>query len=106
MLSVLPGSPGEAVSPCEQHHALGRWEFPPDASRLCGERKGDPSEMAGPQGMRRKECYQNSLQMQPRHQNGRELEQKDCSEGQTQAVSEYCFGHSCGDAYVKEKSHG
>lgn len=71
-----------------------------------GKRKGDPSEMAGPRAMRRKECYQNSLQEEPRHHNGRLLEEKACSEGGTPTISEYWFGHSCGDAYVKEKSQG
>lgn len=71
-----------------------------------GKRKGDPSGMAGPRVMRRKECYQNSLQKEPRHHNGRLLEEKACSEGGSPASSEYWFGHSCGDAYVKEKSHG
>lgn len=41
-----------------------------------GERKGEPSAMAGPRVMRRKECYQNSLQTEPRHHNGRLLEEK------------------------------
>lgn len=83
-------------------------EPPLPASRLCEywERKGDPSEMAGPQVMRRKECYQNSLPTEPRHHNGRLLEEKACSEGENPTISEYWYGHSCGDAYVKEKSHG
>lgn len=51
------------------------------------ERKGDPSEMAGPQVMRRKECYQNSLQTKPRHHNGSLLEEKACSEGDTPPLS-------------------
>lgn len=35
MLREQPGSLGEAASPSEQYHALGRWDFPPEASRLC-----------------------------------------------------------------------
>lgn len=40
-----------------------------------GEREGDPLRWLDPQVMRRKECYQNSLQTEPRHHNGRWLEQ-------------------------------
>lgn len=108
MLREQPGSLGEAASPSEQYHALGRWEFPPMLLGCVniGERKGDPSEMVGPQVMRRKECYQNSLQTQPRQHNGREREKKPAARARPRTVSEYCFGHRCGDAYVKEKSHG
>lgn len=89
MLRVQPGSLGEVLFPWEQYHALRQREFPRMllGHVTIGERKGEPSEMAGPQGMRRKECYQNSLQTQPRHHNGRELEQKACSEGQTPTLS-------------------
>lgn len=76
------------------HHALGRGNFPlmlPGCMNTGG-RKGDPSGMAGPGVMRRKECYQNSLQTEPKHLNGRLLEEKACT------IRQNWYGHSCGDA--------
>lgn len=101
-------APRAVVPHCEQEHAPVRSGFPPMllGCESIGERKGDPSEMAGPPVMRRKECYQNPRQTEPRHHNGRLLEEKACGERETPTISDYWYGHSCGDAYVKEKSHG
>ena len=71
-----------------------------------GERKGEPSAMAGPPGDEKK----GMLSKFP--SNGTKTPQwqvtggKACTRARPPAISEYWFGHSCGDAYVKEKSHG
>lgn len=71
-----------------------------------GERKGDPSEMVRPPGDEKKGMLSKFPSNATKTPQWQGTEKKPAARARPHTVSEYCFGHRCGDAYVREKSHG